>query len=114
MLNEKERRFLEYWEKNRMKEKRIQTQLLLGIPVGLLFAIPILLSVFSSRYWYKRADEVANAQTSPVVLMIAVIVIAIFVALFYKRHQWDMKDQYYQQLKEREKKEAAGSKEVQR
>ena len=99
MLNEREKRFIEYWEANRAGEKKLFRQLLIGIPVGLLFTIPILLILFSGKLWYKRADAVANTQLNPVVLIIAVIIITAFVALFYKRHQWEMKEQYYRQLK---------------
>ncbi len=105
MISEEEKKYLAYWEANRDKERKLQKQLIIGIPVGLIFAIPILVSVFSSKFWYKRADAVANSQTSPAVLIIAIAVIAAFVAIFYKRHQWEMKEQQYQEIKSREKKQ---------
>jgi membrane protein YdbS with pleckstrin-like domain len=103
MLNENEKRFLAYWEAQRETEKKLMRQLLIGIPIGLIFAIPILIMLFSGKIWYKRADAVANTQLNPLVLIIAIIVIAAFVAIFYKRHQWDMREQHYKELKEREK-----------
>lgn len=105
MLTESEKRFLEYWEANRLREKKINKQLLLGLPIGLLFAIPVLILLFSGKFWYQRASMEANSQTSPVILVIAIICIAVFVALFYKRHQWDQREQHYQELKAREQKE---------
>ena len=105
MLTESERRFLEYWEANRLREKKVNKQLLLGLPIGLLFAIPVLILLFSGKFWYQRASMEANSQTSPVILIIAIICIAVFVALFYKRHQWDQREQHYQELKAREQKE---------
>lgn len=99
MLTEKEKQFLAYWEANRVKEKKMIRQLLIGIPVGILFAIPILILLLSGKLWYKRADAVANTQLNPVVLLIAVALIIAFMAIFYKRHQWEMKEQYYKQLK---------------
>ena len=105
MLTEREKQFIEYWEANRDKEKKIVKQLLIGLPVGLLFAIPIFLSVFSGRLWYKRAEMEANTMLSPVIMIIAVIAIAVFVGIFYKRHQWDMKDQQYRELKVKEERE---------
>jgi hypothetical protein len=101
MLTEREREFLRYWEANRLQEKKVYKQLLIGLPIGLLFAVPVLLILFSGKLWYKRADMVANS-TNPVVLIIAVIAIAVFMAIFYKRHQWDMREQQYQELKARE------------
>jgi membrane protein YdbS with pleckstrin-like domain len=101
MLSEREQQFIEYWETHRDKEKKTNRQLLIGLPIGLLFTAPILLSVFSAKFWYKRADMVANT-TSPTVLIVAVMIIAVFIAIFYKRHQWEMKEQQYQELKARE------------
>lgn len=102
MLTDSERRFLQYWEANRLREKKVNKQLLLGLPIGLLFAIPVLIMLFSGKFWYQRANMEANSQSSPVVLMIAVICIAVFVAVFYKRHQWEMKEQHYLELKAKE------------
>ncbi len=91
-----------YWEASRLKEKQWQYQLLTGIPTGLLFALPVILIVFTAKFWYPRADMESNAVGSPVVLIVAVFIIAIFIAIFYKRYQWDQKEQYYRQLKARE------------
>ena len=102
MLNQKEKLFVEYWELNRMKEKNIFYQLLTGLPIGLLFALPIIFILFTARYWFKRADIVANAELNPVILVAAVLMIATFIAVLYKRHQWDMKEQQYNELKVKE------------
>jgi len=102
MLDQKEKLFVEYWELNRMKEKNIFYQLLTGLPIGLLFALPIIFILFTGRYWFKRADMVANTELSPIILVSAVLMIATFVAILYKRHQWDMKEQQYKELKVKE------------
>jgi len=102
MLDQKEKLFVEYWELNRMKEKNIFYQLLTGLPIGLLFALPIIFILFTGRYWFKRADMVANTELNPVILVSAVLMIATFVAILYKRHQWDMKEQQYKELKVKE------------
>jgi Tfp pilus assembly protein PilN len=47
----------------------------------------------------------ANSQSSPLVLMIAIICIAVFVGVFYKRHQWEMKEQQYLEFKAKEEAE---------
>ena len=41
MYTDHEKRFMEWWSENRLREKRTLKQWLMGIPVGLLFAIPI-------------------------------------------------------------------------
>jgi hypothetical protein len=106
MLDEREKLFVEYWEKNREKESDLLYQALTGLPIGLLFALPILLILFTGRYWFKRADVVANSQMSPFVMIVAVVLIAGFVAVLYKRHQWERKDQQYRELKARENRES--------
>jgi membrane protein YdbS with pleckstrin-like domain len=102
MLTQEEKQFLRYWEANRLREKKLNKQLLVGLPVGLLFAIPVLIALFSGKLWYQRADMQANANSSPVILIVAVICIAVFVAVFYKRHQWEMREQQYLELKAKE------------
>jgi membrane protein YdbS with pleckstrin-like domain len=106
MLTETEKQFLRYWEANRLREKKLNKQLLVGLPIGLLFAVPVLITLFSGRFWYKRAEMEANANSSPVILIVAIICIAVFVAVFYKRHQWEMREQHFMELKAREQEEA--------
>lgn len=108
MLTNNEKAFLKYWEANRLREKKVNKQLLLGLPIGLLFAVPVLILLFSG--WYERASMQANSQSSPVVLIIAIICIAVFVALFYKRHQWEQREQHYLELKAKEKEESIDNK----
>lgn len=105
MLTENEKQFVKFWEENREKEKSWQYRLLTGLPWGLLFSTPILILVMTARLWYKRADMEANTMVNPIILIIAVLAIATFVAFFYKSHRWEMKDQLYQSLKAREKQE---------
>src|SRR5687768_8682526 len=99
MLNEQEKAFVRYWEANRLNEKKFARQLLVGIPVGLLFSLPVFLILFSGRFWYKRADMLANTKLNPWVLIVAIFLITAFVAVFYKRQQWDRKEQQYLELK---------------
>jgi len=106
MLDERERLFVEYWSVHREKERGIGYQLLTGLPVGLLFALPIIVILFTGRYWYKRADMVANSELSIGVLVVAVLIIAIFVAMIYKRHQWEMKEQQYLELRAKDQKKS--------
>lgn len=101
MLNEKERLFLQYWEANREREAQWQFQLITGIPIGLLFALPIIGIIFTAKFWYQRADMVSTTMVSPFILILAVLLIAVFIAIFYKRYLWDRKEQQYQQLKAR-------------
>jgi uncharacterized membrane protein len=104
MLNEEDRKFLAYWEGNRVKEKSLRRQLSLGIPIGILIGIGVILNFASG--WYTRANMVANSQSTPIVLVIAVVIIALFCSVFYKRHRWDMNEQRYRELVHKQKKYA--------
>jgi hypothetical protein len=103
MLSKQEKEFMIYWEKNREREKKILRQLFIGLPIGLLISGGIILSL--DLNWYPRANMVANASLNPYILLIAVIAIAIFTAVFYKKYQWDMKEQRYRELLFKKEKE---------
>jgi len=51
MLTSEEKKFIEYWEQNRMKQKRVVKQLFIGLPLGVLFAAMIFINFFSG--WYN-------------------------------------------------------------
>ncbi|HEV2352987.1 MAG TPA: hypothetical protein VGR89_01985 [Puia sp.] len=97
---------MRYWEANRLRRKKTVTQFLIGIPVGLLFVIPIVIN-FSSG-WYKRADMEANsADFNPAVLFVALLLILGFTAIFYQRHKWDQYEQHYRELLARQQRDEA-------
>jgi uncharacterized membrane protein len=99
MVTEEEKAFVEWWSRNRDREKKLFRQWLIGLPVGLLFAVPIVLN-FSSG-WDKRASMWAMGHTDDntgVVLAVAAFIIVTFVAIFYKRHKWDMYEQQYREI----------------
>ena len=85
MLSEKEKAFIQYWEENRLKEKSIFKQFFPGLPIGLCLGAAILLVLESG--WYERATMVARAQSSPVVLFIAIAGIVTFTGFFLQEIQ---------------------------
>jgi|HubBroStandDraft_1064217.scaffolds.fasta_scaffold123394_2 hypothetical protein len=106
MLTQREKDFIRYWEANRLRRKKVVRQFLIGIPIGLLFVIPIVIN-FSSG-WYRRADMEANSSDfNPVVLLVALLLIVGFTAIFYQRHQWDQYEQHYRELLARQEKEGS-------
>jgi uncharacterized membrane protein len=97
MLTEEEKAFLIYWERNRDRQKKIVRQFLLGIPVGLLFVIPIVLALLSG--WDKRAVMEANSTDfNPGVLLVALLLIVGFIAIFSRRYTWEQHEQKYREL----------------
>jgi membrane protein YdbS with pleckstrin-like domain len=97
MLTPDEEKFLEYWEANRIREKSLFRQLSLGMPLGILMGLAILINFLSG--WYTRANMVAYSQSTPYVLIVAIVIIAVFCSVFYKRHKWEMNEQHYMELK---------------
>ena len=97
MLGKEENDFIGYWEKNRLRQKKLLRQFLVGIPLGLLFVIPTVISFTSG--WYKRADmEANNGEFNPMVLFVALLLIVGFTAIFYQRWKWDQYEQRYREL----------------
>ena len=97
MLSKEENDFIRYWEANRLRRKKTVRQFLLGIPAGLLIVIPIVANLVSG--WYKRANMEANSQDfNPTVLLVALLLIVGFTAIFWQRHQWDQLEQRYREL----------------
>ncbi len=110
MLTQQEKDFIDYWERHRNEQKRTVKQFLIGIPLGLLFVIPICINFFSG--WYKRAAMVRNTDDfNPLVLIIAMLIIVAFVAIFSKRHQWEMREQQYNELLSKKQQEDVGKNE---
>lgn len=104
MLTQREKDFIRYWEAHRLRRKKVVRQFLIGIPMGLLFVIPIMIN-FSSG-WYHRAEMEANrSDFNPMVLLVALLLIVGFTAIFYQRHRWDQYEQRYHELRARLQKE---------
>lgn len=96
MLTKEEEEFLVYWEKNRVKKKN-NGIISAGTGVGFFIGIGIVLNYISG--WYTRADMVANSQSTPLVLIIAILIITIFCGFFYNKYRWDMNEQRFLELK---------------
>ena len=97
MLSKEENDFIRYWEANRLRRKKTVRQFLLGIPAGLLIVIPIVINLASG--WNKGAAMEANSQDfNPGVLLVALLLIVGFTAIFWQRHKWDQFEQRYREL----------------
>lgn len=101
MLTKDEERFVEYWKKNRDHEKKTFRQLIIGLPIGLMFGVSIL-AIFSTG-WYERAHMTAYSSSSPYIFLIAIFIIVGFIAIFTKKHKWDMNEQRYIELQQKQK-----------
>lgn len=98
MLNAQEKEFIQYWEQNRNRKKKIFRQLSLGLPLGVVLVSAIFLNFFTG--WYRRATIALKSEDSSLilVLLVAALLIVGFVAVFSIRHKWEMNEQYYREL----------------
>jgi hypothetical protein len=107
MITEKEKQFLRYWEANKDIEDRFLNKLLGGLPMAIIFGLPVILSVLVVRIffpdWYMKIS-----QTTPgmfISAIIAVVCIVLFYSFFRMQYKWEMNEQLYQELKYKENKE---------
>ena len=96
MLTTQEQAFIRYWEENRSRRKKVFRQFLVGIPVGLGFIIPILITVLSG--WDKQVSSPYGDKSLMMVLMVALLLIVGFTAIFYQKFKWDQYEQRYREL----------------
>ncbi len=96
MITDQEQLFINYWEANRDREKKGLYQLAIGLPLGLVFAFPVLLSVLFHD-WYKSMVFISGSQIT--VILITVLGIAVFFALFRMKFKWEENEQRYKELK---------------
>jgi hypothetical protein len=98
MLTEQDKAFIDFWDKNREAKKRWVRQLSVGLPLGVSLVLATVASLFSG--WYGRAQMVLFREQSSLILVLvfAAIAIVLFIVIFSARHQWDMNEQRYQEL----------------
>ena len=104
MLTKDEKLFVEYWEKNRDKEKHFKRQLAGGLPIGFVFALPVLVAVIFHN-WYKSMVYISDSQL--IVIIIGVFGVAVFFAIFRMKFKWEKNEQLYKELKFKEERDDA-------
>ncbi len=111
MLSKEEEAFIIYWKTNRERQKKTFRQFLLGIPLALLFVVPIGLNFFSG--WYKRAAMVSRtSEFNPGVLLLALILIVVFIAIFSRKFKWEQYEQRYIELLNKKRKQEENEKKL--
>lgn len=96
MITEQEQLFINYWELNRSKQKKAVYKLAIGLPVGLIFALPVLLTVIFHD-WYKRMIFISSSQM--IIILFTVLGVAVFFAFFRMKFKWEENEQQYKELK---------------
>lgn len=104
MLTPEEEKFVQYWAEQRRHKKAFLQKFTIALPV-----VSILAVVFFSNFlsgWYTKADQELRRHSSVIlVILIAVVAIVVFVAIFTARHRWEQNEADYETLLR--KKEAA-------
>jgi len=124
MLSEKDKQFLLYWEQVREKEGTFSRKLLSGLPMALIFGMPILLLMIVVKLfvpqWYMKAETKETGILVPgwtekfskvssadfIMVMIAIMILVLFYAYFRKHFKWEMNEQLYKELKYKQKSES--------
>ena len=107
MYLQKEIDFMKHWEMVRESEGRFMSKLVRGLPVAMLFGLPIILSLIAvyvlSPEWYSKISQAASGILGT--LIIAVIITILFFSYFRMHFKWEMNEQLYQELKNKESKQ---------
>ena len=97
MITEDEKRFIAWWEQNRLNKRKALWQLAAGLPLGVFLAVAIFVNYFST--WYRRAAMEVNVKSSGVlVVLFGLVIIVVFIVVFSAHHRLDMNEQRYKEL----------------
>jgi hypothetical protein len=101
MLDQEEKDFCAYWEQHRTEKRKWVRQLSVGLPLGVAIVVGIFINLLSG--WYGRAQMILFSEHSSLVavLLLASIGIVLFMVIISARHRWEMNEQRYQELKQR-------------
>jgi uncharacterized BrkB/YihY/UPF0761 family membrane protein len=98
MLTNEENGFIEYWDQNRLRKKKVWRQLAVGLPMSVAIVVSILVNIIF--HWHKEADKAMKQEQASliIVLIAAALLIVVFIVIFSARHRWEMNEQYYKEL----------------
>ncbi len=107
MLSEKDKEFVTYWGKERERQNSIPAKVIAGLPMSILFCVPILLFITAVYLflpeWYTRVSN--NMAGSMPTIVIALIICTLFFSYFRMQYKWEMNEQHYLELKSKIEKE---------
>ncbi len=102
MLTQQEEQFFIYWSEKRKLPKTDFKEFLKGLSTGLMIGIAIVLLLITG--WYQRANMDANSKSSPFIIVIILVIIAVFMGFLYQNYRWEMNEQQYLELLNKKKK----------
>lgn len=106
MLSEKDTEFIAYWERERETRNSFTDKFMSGLPMATLFSAPILLFIAAIYLffpeWYTKVSARMPGSVSTIV--VAVIICICFFSYFRMQYKWEMNEQLYQELKQKQHK----------
>lgn len=107
VLSEDDKRFIDFWEKERDKQHKWTYALKRYLPRGIFFGAPIAIFFFVEAPRHRGLIS----HSDLVVIMFAILMIIAFYAIFMGSTKWDESESHYQilKMKERGKSAVAGS-----
>lgn len=95
---------MQHWEKVREPESHFLSKLTRGLPMAMLFGLPIIFSLiavyFLSPEWYTKVSQAASGTLGT--LVVAVVITILFFSYFRMHFKWEMNEQLYKELKSRD------------
>lgn len=115
MLNTEEEKFMKYWDENREERSKFSNKLSSGLPMAILFGLPILLLIAAVYLffpeWYTKVSS--SLQGTLPVIIIAVSIAVVFYAFTRMHFKWEMNEQLYKELLQKDRKSNAAKNESQ-
>ena len=104
MLSEKDKQFMQYWESERVRQNTVVSKILGGLPMAMIFCLPILLFIFVVYLffpeWYTKISQTSKGTF--ITIVVAVFICIIFFSYFRMHYKWEMNEQLYDELKSKE------------
>ena len=113
MLTAREQEFIHYWETHRDEQNSFLSKLFRGFPMALMFGLPIILFILAVYIWFPDWYTKISATTSGsfVTIVIAVFICILFFSYFRMHFKWEMNEQLYLELKQKQKRSQAANQE---
>ncbi len=95
-----------YWEREKESRNTFSAKLTGGIPMAALFSVPILLFITAVYLffpeWYTKISS--RLPGSIFIIVLAVMFCILFFSYFRMQYKWEMNEQLYRELKNKENK----------
>lgn len=97
MLTPDEEKFVQYWQEQRQHKKQFLKKFSVGLPLFAVLCVVFFVNFLSG--WYGKADnELRRHSSLIIVILVALIGIGVFMAIFSARHRWEQNESDYQSL----------------